>query len=386
MSNANMDYLYPEFWAAAFDEADLGSYNLQKLISRKYENKLAQKGDTVNVPLTPEMSADDWTPGSSITADSISQERAQLALDKSKAVPINLTGAELSYSAYELIESYGVPMAEAVLAAVNEEIYKEALKSTYVVASAISSTTAGSPDEDDVVNAMTLLNENKVTKIGRSLVCAPADFGALAKTDAFQYANYSGDGGRTQREGQVDRKFGFDIFENHACEKYTPADVAGAINHPTSGSYAIGTTTIAVDAFDDDATPVRAGDIFQPAGSTSHYYSITATDVTSDDTTELTFAYRGSGLLAAEDDNDVITIIPSRSMLAFSPSAMAFAARPYAMLPEGAGVKSTVINVDGLPIRISVWHDGKLGVNVQADVLFGVKLVNQKRMARIITG
>ena len=67
MSNTNMSYLYPEFWAAGFDALDVGQYNLQNFVSRGVESKLANAGDTVNVPIAPDFGiASDWTPGSNI--------------------------------------------------------------------------------------------------------------------------------------------------------------------------------------------------------------------------------------------------------------------------------------------------------------------------------
>ncbi len=381
MSNTNTDYLYPEFWANAFDAMDKGQYQLQNLVSKDYSSQLATKGDTVNVPLTPDMTAADWTPGDSISASAITQTQAQLILNKSKKVTINLTAAELSKSNYNLIESYGVPMAQAILEAVNTEIYKEALKSTYFINPGTPGTTA--IDEDDIIDAGKSLDENKVGRINRTLVVSPADAAVLLKLDAFQYANYSGDAGKAMATGSLGSKFGFNIFVNNAIADYTPADLTGAVNY--ADGYTAGDTTIVVNGFNDDANPLRAGDIFKSStGST--YYSVTATTTTNSDTTGITFGYNGSGIATGETltNSELLTFVASRSALGFVPSGIAMAARPYAFLPSGSGALSSVANIDGIPVRISVWHDGNLGLNVQADILFGVKLINQKRVVRII--
>ena len=376
MANSNIDALYPEFWATAFDSIDIGSLGLQNLVSRSLEPTLASYGDIVNVPLVPDLDdADDWTPGATITAEDLTQETAQLELDISKRKTIALTGKELSLSPYDLINNYGLPMAKKILEIVNESIYIEALKSKYFV-----NDPATAIDEDKIVDARTQLSNNRIDKAGRVLVLAPDDVGTLLKTDAFQRADSSGDQGRAMREGELGRKFGFSIFENNMIADYTPADVAGAINN--AAGYAADVTTAAVDAFDDDATPIRAGDIFTCAGeAATTYHTILSTTTTTSDTTGLTFY---PGFLDAVADNDVVTILPARSALAFVPSAMAFAARSYAPLPLNTGVDTVIIQVEGLPVRVSVWHDGKLGVNVQYDILCGVKLVNQERMVRII--
>ena len=209
MSNSNMDYLYPEFWASSFDVLDTGEYNLQNQVSRDVENQVANAGDTVNVPLakTP-TEAGDWTPGNTITASAITQDKVSVILDQSKSSVINLTGTELSLSPYRLIEEYGKTMAEEILMAVNNEIYKEALGSTQFI-DAISAL-----DEDDIVSARTSLSNKKISRAGRIAVCAPDDMDTLLKLDAFQHVNVGGTD-EAMKEGKIKRKFGFDFYENN---------------------------------------------------------------------------------------------------------------------------------------------------------------------------
>jgi len=374
MSNTNIDALYPEFWAGAWDKLDIGKYGLQNKVSRDVEIMLANAGDTINVPITPDLGdADDWTPGDAITATTITQETAQVVLNKSKKMTIALTGKELSLTPYELIEKYGVPMAKTIIKAVNLDIYLELMKTDTWV-DAISGI-----DENDIISCKTELSLNEITDEGRSLIVGPDDIDTLLKLDAFQHVNISGTND-AMVEGLLQRKFGFDIFENNIISKYTPTDVAGAIDN--GAGYAIGATTIAVDAFNDDVNPIRAGDIFIIADeSGTPYHTVISTTTTTSDTTGITFT---PALTDATADDAVVTVTPTRSALGFVPSAAAFAARSYATLPSDVGVSSSVLNLAGLPIRISVFHDSKLGLNVQYDLLYGVKTVNSDRVCRIL--
>jgi len=374
MSNTNIDALYPEFWAGAWDKLDIGKYGLQNKVNRDVEIMLANAGDTINVPITPDLGdADDWTPGDAITATTITQETAQVVLNKSKKMTIALTGKELSLTPYKLIEKYGIPMAKTIIKAVNLDIYLELLKTDTWV-DAISGI-----DENDIVSCKTALSLNEITDEGRSLIVGPDDIDTLLKLDAFQHVNISGTND-AMVEGLLQRKFGFDIFENNIISKYTPTDVAGAIDN--GAGYAIGATTIAVDAFNDDVNPIRAGDIFIIADeSGTPYHTVISTTTTTSDTTGITFT---PALTDATADDAVVTVTPTRSALGFVPSAAAFAARSYATLPSDVGVSSSVLNLAGLPIRISVFHDSKLGLNVQYDLLYGVKTVNSDRVCRIL--
>ncbi len=375
MANTNTDALFPEFWFASFDPILMGEYGLQNLVSRDTQGLLANAGDTVNVPITPDLSeADDWTPGDTITATNITQQTAQVVLDKSKKKTIALTGKELSLSSYDLINNYGRAAVKSLLRAVNLDLYLELLKTQYYV----DATSA--LNEDKIVDAKKTLDSNEVGMDRRILLVGPDDTATMLKLDAFQHSNIAGDSSAI-RDGLLQRKFGFDIRQNNIISKYTPKDVTGAVN--LVAGYAAGVSTIAVDGFNDDTNPIRPGDMFTIAGeSGTPYHFVTSTTTTSSDTTGITFTPALTGSIA---NDDVITVTPTRSLVGFTPDAVAFAARAYAQLPEGTGVKHAIYNFNGLPVRISIFHDGKLGLNVQWDILYGKKLILEKRSVAIKT-
>jgi hypothetical protein len=368
-----MDLLYPEFWAASFDELDMGEYGFQNLVSRDVEPLVANFGTKVNVPIQPDMDAETWTPGDAISASDIAQTEVEVSLNKSYKKTINLNGTEMSKSAYDLVQTYGVPMAKSIMKSVNDQIYLELLSSTEFL-----DATSGI-DEDDVIDAGATLTANDVSMADRAFIGSPDVIAALQKQDAFQYVNYSGQSD-VMTNGRLMRRMGFDFYVNNSISKYTPADVAGAVNN--GAGYSAGDSTLAVDAFDDDTNPLRVGDMIKFADhSADQFYTITATDTTGDDTTEITIS---PALVESVADNEVINVTASQSALAMVPSGLAFAARAYSQLPANTGVSQSVLSFNGLPIRISVWHDAKLGVNVQYDILFGASLVKSERVVRII--
>ncbi len=372
MGNTNQDVLVPEFWANAFDQINKGQWPIQRLVDRnEYENKLGNFGDTVNVPISPTFVAADWTPGNAITTQDVAQTTAQVVLNKSKSVPFALSAKDLSLSPYNLIQSYGVPAAEALLAQLNTDGYLELLKAYYLV-----DATAGLT-ESKIIDARTRMVNNKAA-MNRSMIMNPDDWGTLLKLAGFQHVNTSGseDG---MVEGQLSRKFGFNMYETQAISKYTPFDLTGAVNN--GAGYSAGAKTMTVNGFNDDAGLIRAGDVFTVAGDTVQHV-VQSTTLTGGDTTSITFE---PGLGANVVDTAVVTFIGSKSIVGFTPNAMALAARPYGVLPQQAGVMSTIINYDGIPIRISIFHDGKLGLIVQYDILYGYKLIDPSRVVRVLT-
>ena len=370
MANSNMELLNPEFWGA-FDEVDQGQYPLRNLVNRKYENLLAKTGDTVNVPVAEEMTATVYTPGETLTATNLTQATKQVILNKSYRKTLEFNDAENSLNPYDLIETYAIPAIESLAYQVETDIYKEMLKGQYFTDGMTTF------NEDTVVDAFTALSNRKIQVPNRKLVLAPGDSGSLKKVDPYQFVNQSGERD-VMINGMITKRMGFDFYESNGIATYTPVDLVGAVN--LLAGYAIGTTTIAVDGFNDDVTPIRAGDIFKITGDTTPY-TVLSTTTTTSDTTGLTFY---PPLVAAVLDDAVVTVTPTRSVLAFVPNVLAFAARPYAAIPEGLGVKSRVMNMSGLPIRISVWHSGNLGIKVQYDCLYGQTLVDQRRLQRII--
>lgn len=374
MANTNMSYLYPEFWAAGFDALDVGQYNLQNFVSRGVENKLANAGDTVNVPITPDFGeASDWTPGDTITPSGVTQTQIAVSLNKSKQMVKGFTDTELSLSAYDLIQNYATPMAKSILQAVNKDLYLELLKTPHFI-----DATAGLT-EDSIADAATKLSENEVGLIDRRLVASPGMVGAMRKIDVFRDVDTNGTDSII-KDGRITRQYGFDIYENNIISKYTPADVAGAIVHATE--FPAGATTIVVDAFDDDANPIRVGDMFKIADETgTPWHTVLSTEVTSSDTTSITFT---PALASAAANDKVVTVTPTQSLLAFVPGALAFAARAYAAVPK-PGAQVSVIDVQGLPVRITTWVDSStLNLNVAYDILYGMTMVNAKRCVRIL--
>ncbi|TGK12852.1 P22 phage major capsid protein family protein [Leptospira stimsonii] len=369
--NTGQEALFPEFWFDGWDQIDAGIMNFQNQVSRSIEQKLADKGDKVTVPITPDFGeADDYDPKDDPDTHDIHQEVKKVELTESKKKTIILTSSELSMSPYDLIQQYAAPMALSLYRSINSFIYGLLLKSENIYDGRSTGVT-----KDKLIQVRNFLSPVDGTK---QLVCNADDYGSILSIDNIIKANESGDSSAI-RDGKVTRALGFNVSENHSIKTRTPSDLTGAINH--SGGYALGATEIVVDAFADTATPIRIGDVFQIAGETGlPFHTVTGTEKTAGATTKILF---NGPLKSAVADDAVITFISSRSLVAFVPSAVAFGARAYVAMPEGTGVRSVVATLAGIPVRVSVWVDG-LRVKVQYDVLYGGETINTGRIGRIV--
>ena len=379
--------IQPTFWLNAFDEMDAGMYNLHKNVSRKVESILGTKGKSVSVPLTPDLGrAKNYTPGSTIKKSAIDQKSVEVTLDRSINKTITLNDEELSMTELELIKGYGVPMAESLLRTVGEDIYLEMMKSKYFIDA------TGGLAATNILAAKAALSKRKVGGTGRRIFAGVDDYNTMAGFTNWENFAYSGEKANLQ-EGIAARKYGFDIYEESAIDNHAPSDMVGAINgigHNT------GATTITVDGFTDAVGTdsdgdvnvglakgsILPGDTFKITGETgTPLHTVISTVRTSDATTSISFYPALAGNVA---DDAAVTFVARRSILAYHPAGIAFAARPYKPVVESSGVRSDVFVINGIPVRISTWYEN-LVLNLQMDLVYGVKTINENRIQRIIT-
>ena len=371
---AGQDALIPEFWASAFDELDTSGFQLQNLVSRDVEKYIANAGDTVHVPIAPDIpAAQDWDGVSDISATAVTQEVASVVLNKKKVASFELTSSDMKLTPYRLIEVYGVPHAQSLLEALNTDLYRELLKSHNVVDS------ISSFNEDTLTDMGTILNKNRVSAMSRNMVINPDDVGTLLKTSTYKNAQNAGTD-LAQVEGLIPRKSGFNIYNQLGMDGYTPADLIGAVNNVAG--YVAGDKTMVVDGFADSAALLRAGDVFKVAGETGTPYHTVQSTTVSTNTVSITFE---PALVSAVANDAVITVTATKSNIGFKPNAIALAARSQEPYPANQGIAQSIMMLAGLPIRISIGTSIKnLKTQIIFDVLYGTKLINPKRVVRAL--
>lgn len=377
-NNTNMEALRPEFWFGSADGLDRGSYGLPQTISSEYSSAIANKGDTVHVPVTPDFGeADKWDPNSDATVQSIAAETVPVQLKYIRSKRIELTSAELSMSSLDLVQTYGVPMAESLLRSAAGIVYRKLISTpNWIDAS-------GTMTKAMITSARTALTKLKVPSTNRVLMAAPDDYGTMLDLSEFSDVQKSADP-QAISKGILMSKLGFDIGESHAIDNYTPSDITGAVNN--AAGYTAGTKVIEVDAFADSANPVRQGDIVTFAGHATKYRVVGtsndtafAEDTAVAATTQITL---DKGLTTGVADDVVITVTPGRSMLAYVPSAAAFAARAFA--PQPGGFQSQTGMIAGLPVRITIGQNpSNLKTFVQYDTIMGCSVVNSNRIVAL---
>lgn len=367
----------PEFWATATEKVGLGKYNYQNMVSRRFESTLANKGKKITVPIQEDVKDPaDYTSGSNITFSTSTAGTVDVELNRSKVNAFKLNQDDLTFSAVDLIMDKAVPQLDGLLREMNRFVYAELLVKFFV----------GSPgnvnDFKVIADLRTLMNDNDAPEEPRMLVLSNKHEGDFLKDEVFVQVNTSGDR-LAQEQGIIGTKFGFSISRNSANVDYVPADLVGAINN--GAGFVIGDTTIIVDGFDDDANPIRKGDMFIIAGETgTPDHTVISTTVTTLDTTGITFF---PALVGAVADNAVVTFTPSQSSVAFLPSSFALAAAPYRPFAPGTpGIAQTITDYQGFPILVTVTTDPDSYVmQVSYISLYGGSVLDEEKMARIVS-
>lgn len=338
-------------------------------------------GQNLIIPITPDASTATNTPG--VNAPDTGDQtigNVSVSITKSKHVPVRWNGEETrglqNAGTYSSIQAQR--FAQAFRALTNEmevDLWTEAYQSAsrgYGTAGTAPFGTAG--DFTDFAGVARILDENGCPMNDRQLVLGHAAIANLrGKQSVLFKANEAGSSDML-RNGMTDRIQGMAIRHSDAVGIHTKGT---GTSYQLSAAGAVGDTTISVDT---GSGTLLAGDIVTIAGTSDKYVANSALSGGS-------FTIGKPGLVAAEADNDAITIGNNYTAnLAFDRNAIILAARMPAM-PEGGDAAVDVVTVvdpiSGLPFEIALYKQYLQNVyHVRA--AWGVSAVKSAHIATLL--
>ena len=352
---------------------------MPRLVNLDYSNESAQKGDTIDVPIPSSLTVSDTVPSNVLEAPADSAPtKVQISLNNWKKVNFHLTDKQL-VDIDKNEHFIPMQMSEAVRALSNQinlTVLQE-FKGVYGFVGT-AGTTPFASNVTDATNARKVLNQQLCPRDNRRMVLDfDAEANALALAE-FQRVNESGDIG-VKREGEIGRKFGFDIFTDDQIVTHT----AGGSGTPlVNGALAVGDTSVAIDGMSGTSGFV-VGDVVTFAGH-AQTYAITVAPTASSGAQTVTVSPAIKSIVA---DNASVTKKASHTVnLAFHRDAFALAMRPLTSETAGDAYGNNIVSmtdpVTGLSMRLEVYRQYKQVV-YELDALWGVKLIRPEYAVRI---
>lgn len=366
---------------------------MPRLVNGDYSNEAAERGDTIDVPISSAMTVIDVVPSNTppVGADS-APAKVQVVLSNWKQNnPFFLTDKEL----VEIDRNeHFVPMqvSEAVRAlanSVNASIFGE-YKGVYGVVGTAGTTPFGSGvGVLSATNARKVLNQQICPRDNRRAVLDyNAEAAALALAE-FSNADKVGTN-EVIIEGEIGRKFGIDWYSDDVVPFHTTTNLtAGAAT--ANGANAVGagstdggrTGTVSI-AKATNTSPLVQGDIILFAGDPQTYVVLTGVTLAVGNTTVAI----SPALKVAKTGGEVVTLTAShRVNLVFHRDAFAFATRPLVANTEEFSLGNQILSlqdpITGLVMRLEVSRQYKR-VAWEFDILWGVKLVRPEFACRLL--
>lgn len=349
---------------------------MPRLVNGDFSADAAQKGDTIDVILPSDLTAEDVTPGTTPpTATSTTLEKVQIELNNWKKADFYLTDKEMMEvdGRENFLPVQASAAVRALANAVNQSIHAK-YTGIYGLVGA-PGTTPFSSDATAATAARKLLLEQKAPKENRyGVLNFDAEANALDLA-AFADADRSGSSS-AKIEGEIGRKYGIDWFS----DDHVATHVRGAAGTSlVKGAAQTGAILIA-DGF---TTKPSVGDIFTINGDVQQYTVLAASDLSGTEST-LTIA---PAIVSAAADNAAITFVDDHVVnLVFNRDAFAFANRPLAQSSQEMGLGSQIMSmtdpVTGLSLRLEVARQYKQVV-WEFDILWGIALVRPELAVRL---
>ena len=334
-----------------------------------YSGDYSDLGNVIQVKKPIVFEAQDFTVGSTVNVQDITETSVDVVLDKIATIDLNINALE---GALNVSEEKYISIIEAAAVALAEKINKAGVEIAAKEITNILGTSGSTPDGlDDFSAARKFLNKAKAPLTDRVAIWdveADAQFKELGN---LVKVNESGSP-RALREGEIGRVFGLDNYMTQAIEQASPS---GAGTIAVDGAASRGATELHVDGV---TTDLAVGDTFTIADNTG-VYTVVAAKANESGDQDITIA---PALSANVADNKAITLLSPVNNLVFHKNAIAFVTRPLSA-PKGAESYTTSFN--GISLRVVRDYDITTKTEkLSVDVLYNYKVVYPEIAARYL--
>lgn len=350
-------------------------------VTRDAQVARAAVGQEVLVPVTREHTAADTTPGVNApdTGDT-TVDNVPVTISKSRHVPVRFNGEETKGLQNSGI--FSTVMADRFYQAMRtlaNEIENDLWLTAYKASSRAYGTAGTTPfgtagDLSDFAGIARILDENGCPTTDRQLVLGHAAIANLRGKQSVLFKVNEAGSSDMLRNGMTDRVQNFALRHSDPIGVHTKGT---GTSYQLSAAGSIGDTAINIDT---GTGTLLAGDIVTVEGTFDKYVANTALSAGS-------FTIGKPGLIAAEADNDAITIGNNYTPnVAFSRSAIILASRAPAA-PEGGDMAADVYQmtdpISGLVFEFALYKQFMQNV-IHVRLAWGQKAIKSEHIATLI--
>lgn len=347
---------------------------LPRLTNRDYDGDAAQRGSTINVPISPSMTVQAVTAAAAQPSNTDTTfSTTAVALDKHYEVPFHLTDAQ-RLEVMGSAEQMAIDAAAAKLAGYIDSTIMTALDVGGSIATGTAATTPFATLAL-ALDPLQYLDTHLVDSPSRHVVMSPRANMNLMGLTGFTSRDYQGDISiMTNGVWNGNQVAGAAWWMSQNCPSHTAGTGASYLVNNGSG-LVVGATTVAADT---GSGTILAGDVVSFAGDTTNKY-VVATALSGG-----SFTIASPGIKVAIADNAAITVSATHTAnFAFQRDAIVFASRRF--LPSAAAIATDQVTdpMTGLTLRVEVTRQYKQD-RWSLDALWGTKVIRPEGVIKVM--
>jgi hypothetical protein len=225
ITSANVANAIVKLVAADALPALVGNLVMGNLVNRDYEPVLAQAGDTVNVPIAPQLVANNLAEGGSVQAQNPNLTNAQIVLNSHVEATFQIPDVTKVLAVPDLLRVYMQPAVAAIAERIESDLL--GLYAGFTANTPLG--TAGTPITEAVIDqAETALFQAKVpSNRPKYLVVDSNTYSQMRQIPRFSEFQTAGDAGlRTMVDGTIGKIKDFYVFRS----QFVPATGSSPVN------------------------------------------------------------------------------------------------------------------------------------------------------------
>jgi hypothetical protein len=223
ITSANVANAIVKLVAADALPALVGNLVMGNLVNRDYEPVLAQAGDTVNVPIAPQLTANNLAEGGSVTPQNPNLGNAQIVLNTHAEATFVIPDVTRVIAVPDLLKVYMQPAVVAIAEKIESDLLN--LYASFTANTPLG--TAGTPITEAVLDqAETALFQAKVPAGPKYLIVDSNTYSQMRQIPRFSEFHTCGEAGlRTMIDGTIGKIKDFYVFRSQYAPKTGTAPV-----------------------------------------------------------------------------------------------------------------------------------------------------------------